>query len=99
MAEGCQGSATGLRDDLSEAGNAESLTLLAALQATAPVGIGFVDRDYRVRHLNETLAAINGAPLSEQVGRRVPDLVPALWPQIAPVYDQVLENGRAVLNQ
>jgi PAS domain S-box-containing protein len=88
-----------LRDDLPEAGNAESLTLLAALQATAPVGIGFVDRDYRVRHLNETLAAINGAPLSEQVGRRVPDLVPALWPQIAPVYDQVLESGRAVLNQ
>jgi PAS domain S-box-containing protein len=78
---------------------AESLTLLQTLLSSAPVGFGFVDRDYRIRQMNETLAEVNGAPLSDQLGQRVPDLVPALWAQIEPSFRSVLETGEAVLNQ
>jgi PAS domain S-box-containing protein len=62
------------------------------------VGFGFVDRDYRMRQMNETLAAVGGTPLVDQLGRHVRDLVPALWAQIEPAFRSVLENGQAVLN-
>jgi two-component system, NtrC family, sensor kinase len=65
----------------------------------APVGFGFVDRDFRIRRLNETLAAVNGLPLDEQLGRPVAEVVPDLWPQIEPVYRQVLDTGQPVVNQ
>jgi PAS domain S-box-containing protein len=87
-------------DELEDANNrsAESLTLLETLLTTAPVGFGFVDRDYRIRQMNETLAEVNGIPLADQLGRNVRDLVPALWAQIEPAFRSVLETGEAVLN-
>jgi PAS domain S-box-containing protein len=77
----------------------ESLTLLETLQSTAPVGFGFVDREFRFRRVNEMLAAINGAPVEQLVGREVAEVLPALWPQLKPVYEQVLATGNPVLNQ
>jgi PAS domain S-box-containing protein len=88
-------------NELEEANDrsAESLSLLETLQSTAPVGFGFVDRDYRMRQMNETLAAVNGTPIADQLGQRVPDLVPALWPEIEPLFRSVLDTGEAVHNQ
>jgi PAS domain S-box-containing protein len=81
-----------------EVKNAESLTLLETLQSAAPVGFGFVDRDFRFVRMNETLAAINGLPLDQQLGRKVADVVPLVWPQIEPLYRHVLETGEPVAN-
>ncbi len=78
--------------------NAESLTLLETLQSAAPVGFGFVDLDFRFVRMNETLAAINGMPLDQQLGRKVAEVVPLLWPQIEPLYRHVLETGEPVAN-
>ncbi len=78
---------------------AESLTLLETLQTTAPVGFGFVDRDFRIQRMNETLAAVNGESLEDQLGRRVSEVVPAIWPQIEPLCRRVLERGEAVVNR
>jgi PAS domain S-box-containing protein len=78
---------------------AESLTLLEALQSTAPVGFGFVDCDLRVVRMNETLAAVNGLPLAEQLGRPVAEVVPELWDQLEPIYRHVLDTGEAIVNQ
>jgi PAS domain S-box-containing protein len=78
---------------------AESLTLLETLQSTAPVGFGFVDRDFRVRRMNETLAAVNGLPLEQQLGQSVAEILPDIWPQLEPTYRHVLETGEAVVNQ
>jgi PAS domain S-box-containing protein len=76
----------------------ESLILLETLQSAAPVGFGFVDRDFRIRRMNATLAAVNGLPLEEQLGRTVAEVIPDLWPQIEPVYRQVLDSGEPVIN-
>jgi PAS domain S-box-containing protein len=79
---------------------AEALTLLATLQAEAPVGFGFVDRDFRYVRLNHELASIIGKPIEEVVGRRVPDVVaPDLWEWLEPVYRHVLATGEALRNQ
>ena len=77
---------------------AESLTLLETLQSTAPVGFGFVDLEFCCVRINKTLAAMTGATVREMLGRPVPEVVPALWSQIEPLYHRVLDTGRAVVN-
>lgn len=77
---------------------AESLSLLETLQSAAPVGFGFVDRDFRIVRMNEMLASVNGMPVDQQLGRTVAEVVPHLWPQIEPLYRHVLETGEPVVN-
>ncbi len=78
---------------------AESLMLMQTLLSTAPVGFGFVDRDFRIRHINETLAAINGSSIEDQLGRTLAEVLPDLWPAMEPVYRRVLDTGEAVVNR
>jgi len=77
---------------------AEALTLLATLQAEAPVGFGFVDRDLCLVRLNQELAEMTGAPADGLVGRPVAEVVPELWEQLEPVYRHVLATGEAIRN-
>ena len=77
---------------------AETLTLLETLLSKAPFGFGFVDRDFRLVRLNETLAAVNGSTVAEQLGQTVASIVPRLWPQLEPLYRHVLDRGEAVLD-
>jgi PAS domain S-box-containing protein len=78
---------------------AESLILLETLQQSAPVGIAFVDREFRIQRMNEKMAAMKGVALEQQVGRTMAEVVPHLWPQIEPFYRHVLQTGEAVLNR
>ncbi|MEO8571191.1 MAG: EAL domain-containing protein [Chloroflexota bacterium] len=89
---------TAARFRRSERGLAETSALLDTLQTEAPVGFGFVDRDFRVVHMNETLAEINGSPMAQQLGRLVKDIVPEIWPLVEPMYRVVLETGHPVVN-
>ena len=64
----------------------ETLTTLETLHRSAPVGLGFVDRDFRIVHLNEVLAAVNGSTVEEQIGKTVEESVPGpLAPGRAPI--------------
>ncbi|PWT84866.1 MAG: hypothetical protein C5B57_04050 [Blastocatellia bacterium] len=76
---------------------AESLALLDTLQKHAPIGIAFMDRNYRFQRVNDELAAINGLPASAHLGRTVAEVVPAIWPKLEPVYRRVLA-GEPALN-
>jgi PAS domain S-box-containing protein len=75
---------------------AESVALLETLLKSAPVGLAFVDRDFRFARINDALAEMNGLPAAEHVGRKVSEIVPHLWPQIGPSYRKVLRTGEAV---
>ena len=77
---------------------AEALSTLETLQSTAPVGLGFVDREFRLVHLNEMLAAVNGSTVQDQIGKTVAEVVPAIWPQVEALYRKVLEDGATILN-
>ncbi len=87
---------TALRE--SERRTTESLTLMETLQSAAPVGFAFVDRDCRIIRVNETLAAVNGAPPDEHIGRTIAEMVPDVWAQMRHVYRRVLETGEAETN-
>ena len=74
----------------------ESLELLGSLQTHAPIGIGFLDRDYRFQRVNDEFAAITGLPSHGPFARTVAEILPGTWPQLEPLCRQVLA-GDAVL--
>ena len=76
----------------------ESLTLVETLESTAPVGFAFIDREFRIVRINQALAEVNGAPLEDQLGRTVAEVVPDVWSQMESVYRRVLDTGEAVVN-
>ena len=82
----------------SERKSAETLSLLETLLETAPVGFGFVDRDFRIVRANEMLAAVHGSSVREQLGRTVAEVAPMIWPQVEAIYRRVLDEDQAVLN-
>jgi PAS domain S-box-containing protein len=77
----------------------EALALLDTLLDTAPVALAFIDRDFRFVRINDSMAAMNGVPGPDHIGRRVADVVPHLWPMLEPIYRTVLSQGRPVLAQ
>lgn len=83
----------------SEQDTAESLTLLEALQASTPVGFAFIDREFRIVHINDTMAAINGRAIADQIGRTVAEVVPEIWPELDAVYRRVLETGVPIIGR
>ena len=82
-----------------ERSTAESLTLLETLMSTAPVGLGFIDREFRIIRMNSQLAAVNGASVEDQLGRTVAEVVPGLWHHLEPLYRRVLDTGEAIRNR
>ncbi|HEX2785371.1 MAG TPA: PAS domain S-box protein, partial [Ilumatobacteraceae bacterium] len=78
--------------------SAATLELLEMLHSKAPIGFGFIDRDFRIVHLNEPLAAASGSTVDEQRGRLLADVVPQLWPRLRELYQRVLDDGEAILD-
>jgi PAS domain S-box-containing protein len=76
---------------------AEAFALLDTLQHHAPVGIGFVDHNYRYIRVNEELASINGLPAAAHIGRTVAEVVPEVWVHVEASYRQVIERGEPVI--
>jgi len=76
----------------------ESLSLLDTLLATAPVGLGFVDRQLRYVRINDSLAAMTAATAEAHLGRTVREMLPDLADIVEPLYRQVLETGKPVLD-
>jgi PAS domain S-box-containing protein len=76
---------------------ARSLALLQTLMASAPVGMAFTDSEFRFVHVNDAIAAINGIPAKEHIGRTVAQVVPQFWPTLEPRYRRILESGEPVV--
>jgi diguanylate cyclase (GGDEF)-like protein/PAS domain S-box-containing protein len=78
-------------------GVAQTLVLFEKLFSKMPVGVAFVDRDFRFVHVNEMLAAVNGASVAAHTGQLVSDVVPHLWAGLEPLYRHVLDSAEATL--
>jgi PAS domain S-box-containing protein len=81
---------------LSETALATTTATLEALLAYAPIGFGFFDRGRRYVRLNATLAAINGRPLDDHIGRTVEEIIPATAAEVARAIDRVVAEGRSL---
>ena len=70
--------------------------LLEGVLSNAPVGLGFLDRALRVRHLNTALAGMSERALGADIGRELWDILPRLRKSLEPKLRTVLEDGRVV---
>jgi diguanylate cyclase (GGDEF)-like protein/putative nucleotidyltransferase with HDIG domain/PAS domain S-box-containing protein len=78
---------------------AEAVAMLDAFDSSTSVGLGFIDSQLRIVRLNPVLTAINGGSVEDQLGRHVAEVVPNLWPVLAPALRSVLDHGQPLLNQ
>jgi PAS domain S-box-containing protein len=75
----------------------DSLVLLEALLASAPVGIAFLDGNLCVVRINEALANVVGHSVEECTGKSVRELSPpVLWTVMEPALRRVVEHGEPV---
>jgi PAS domain S-box-containing protein len=59
------------------AGLNDTLSLLDSMLANAPIGLTFVDRNYRFVRVNQIFADLTGITVSRHLGRTLTDLLPA----------------------
>ncbi|MFZ0804949.1 MAG: PAS domain S-box protein, partial [Candidatus Sulfotelmatobacter sp.] len=64
----------------------------------APLGLAFMDREYRVLRINERLAAVSGLSAEQAIGRKIVDLVPNLAAQLVEIWRPIFERGQPVLD-
>lgn len=72
---------------------------IEAIYATAPVGLGLVDRNFRYLRVNERLATINGLSVAEHLGRSVDEVVPQAAPVLKSLLQDVIASGEPVLDR
>ncbi|MBD1998599.1 PAS domain S-box protein [Leptolyngbya sp. FACHB-541] len=102
--DGSISSVMGITEDITERKQAEnalreSEALLTALLNSSPVAIAFLDQNLRYVHINEALAAMNGIPVREHLGRTVEEVLPGWAPIFTPVLQQVMQSREPLLNQ
>ena len=56
---------------------------LEHLYRTAPLGLALIDRDMRYVRINNRLAAFNGRPAVDHIGRTIREMVPAFADRIS----------------
>lgn len=67
--------------------------LLLDLVQHAPVGIGCVDGNLNYLSINDQLAAMNGVPAADHIGKNVADIVPSLLPAVRAITDKIALTG------
>ncbi len=81
-----------------EARIARQLAELDLVYSTAPVGLCFVDTELRYVRINDYLAAIDGRPSIDYIGRTVREAMPETADIVEPIYRQVLASQKPVLD-
>ena len=81
-----------------EARAQEQISALEALYQASPVGLALQDTDLRYLRINDRLAAINGLPAEDHLGKTPRELFADLADTIEPLQRQVLETGEPLLN-
>jgi diguanylate cyclase (GGDEF)-like protein/PAS domain S-box-containing protein len=64
----------------------------------SPVGLCFMDINYRYVRINDHMAEINGLPVSAHIGRTLREVIPNLADGIMELYRPIYERGVPVLN-
>ena len=76
----------------------ETRALLESVLTTAPVGLGFWDRDLRYTRVNQALAEINGRSVEDHLGRHVLEVLGDDFAEVAELISSVIETGEPVLD-
>jgi PAS domain S-box-containing protein len=78
----------------------EAEVVVNTMQAAAPVGLALIDEDLRYLQINSALAAINGLPPEDHIGRTVREVLgDELADEVEPTLRQVLETQAPAQNR
>ncbi|HEX4684535.1 MAG TPA: ATP-binding protein [Gemmatimonadaceae bacterium] len=86
------------RAESEAAHNARLAALLDAALASAPIGLGFFDRQLRFLRVNRTLAEIDGWAIEDHIGATIRDIDQRLAENLEPQLRRVLLTRRPVTN-
>ncbi len=70
---------------------------LQTLLSAAPLGVAVLDIAGNFLEVNEALAAMNGVPASDHIGRHVRDVVPDLWPKTQETLERLKSGADEVI--
>jgi two-component sensor histidine kinase/integral membrane sensor domain MASE1 len=84
------------RTGAAEALAASRLAELTSLYESAPIGLAFFSRDYRYLRINEELAAANGVPVEQHIGRTIREVLDDKAPPVEPIIDRIFATGEPV---
>ncbi|MDB9312457.1 PAS domain S-box protein [Spirulina sp. CS-785/01] len=65
----------------------------------APVGLAIVNPDKRFVQVNHSLAAMGNHTPEDHIGKTIADIEPHLANTLTPIYQQILDTGKPILNQ
>lgn len=82
------------RADQSEREKAEVMSQLEALLRRSPLGVSFVDGDFRVQMANAAVTRIVGVAAQELLGKTLEEALPDLWARIGERYGAVRHTGQ-----
>jgi PAS domain S-box-containing protein len=77
---------------------AETQALLDTLLAASPIGIAFIDKNLKYVRINDALAAVNGRPAQEHLGRTIREVLPEVADLFEPMVQKILDSGEPILN-
>src|SRR4051794_15480060 len=86
------------RAELEAAHKARLAALLDAALASAPIGLGFVDRQLRFLRVNRTFAEITGWSMEDHIGATMRDIDPRLAEHVEPQLRRALATRKPVTN-
>ncbi|MBD2042611.1 PAS domain S-box protein [Microcoleus sp. FACHB-672] len=66
---------------------------LNAFFAAAPVGLAILDKQLRFVQINQTLAQLNGMPVSKHLGKTYRQVTPQLAPAVEPLLKRILASN------
>ena len=67
-----------------------------ALLEHAPIGLCYFDRQHRYLRINDQLAATNGRPAAEHIGKTFEEMRPEVASQLGALIDQIFATGESV---
>jgi PAS domain S-box-containing protein len=72
-----------------------SQELFEGVLENAPIGLGILDRELRIRHINHALAKMSERALSAEPGMSIWDVIPQMRETLEPRLQRVAQGGRA----
>jgi PAS domain S-box-containing protein len=85
--------AIAVRHALVHAEAEQRLALLDATYGSTQVGLAFIDTELRFQRINDVMAAINGRPVAEHLGRTVGEMLGPMADEVAGILRRVLDTG------
>src|SRR6195952_2662634 len=72
--------------------------LLEGVLENAPVGLGFLDRDFNIRHMNQALESMSERGFGADIGAPIWVLLPSLQDELAPKLEAARDRGLVTTN-